>query len=92
MNHLNFRPDEPIYVDPNAKNQTISRHEYDRKRNTMRVAVVGGTGFVGEYLVDAQIAADHTPILLVRPGNESKVQRAWPRREGCHDTRQPALE
>lgn len=41
----------------------------------MRVAVIGGTGFIGEYLVDALIAADHAPSLLVRAGSESKVAR-----------------
>lgn len=39
----------------------------------MRVAVIGGTGFVGEYIVDALIDAGHSPSLLVRPGSESKV-------------------
>ena len=42
----------------------------------MRVAVIGGTGFVGEYIVDALIEAGHKPSLLVRPGSESKVSRA----------------
>lgn len=42
----------------------------------MRVAVIGGTGFVGGYLVDALLKADHEPALLVRPGSESKVRRA----------------
>ena len=42
----------------------------------MRVAVIGGTGFVGEYIVDALIEARHMPFLLVRPGSESKVHRA----------------
>ena len=42
----------------------------------MRVAVIGGTGFVGGYLVDALIEAGHIPSLLVRPGSESKVSRA----------------
>lgn len=42
----------------------------------MQVAVIGGTGFVGEYLVDALIEAKHMPFLLVRPGSESKVHRA----------------
>lgn len=41
----------------------------------MRVAVIGGTGFVGGYLVDALIEAGHKPSLLVRPGSESKVSR-----------------
>lgn len=42
----------------------------------MRVAVIGGTGFVGAYLVDALLDAGHEPALLVRPGSESKVRRA----------------
>lgn len=42
----------------------------------MRVAVIGGTGFVGGYLVDALISSGHKPHLLVRPGSESKVSRA----------------
>ena len=40
----------------------------------MRVALIGGTGFVGGYLTDALIAAGHEPALLVREGSESKVQ------------------
>jgi len=39
----------------------------------MKVALYGGTGFVGSYLVDALLAHDHTPRLLVRPGSEEKV-------------------
>lgn len=42
----------------------------------MRVALFGGTGFVGEYLVEALISAGHEPQLLVRPGSEAKVARA----------------
>ena len=42
----------------------------------MRVALFGGTGFVGGYLVDALIAAGHEPSLLVRPGSERKVRQA----------------
>ena len=41
----------------------------------MKVAVFGGTGFVGGYLVDALLAAGHEPVLLVRAGSESKVKR-----------------
>ena len=41
----------------------------------MKVAVFGGTGFVGGYLVDALLGAGHQPALLVRPGSESKVNR-----------------
>lgn len=42
----------------------------------MRVALFGGTGFVGSYLTDALLAARHEPVLLVRPGSESKVRHA----------------
>ena len=49
-----------------------------RKRGseTVRVAIIGGTGFVGSYLVDAMLAGGHEVSLLVRPGSESKVRRA----------------
>ena len=40
----------------------------------MRVAIFGGTGFVGSYIVDALVAEGMQPALLVRPGNEDKVQ------------------
>ena len=40
------------------------------------VAIIGGTGFVGSYVVDALHAAGHTTSLLVRAGSEDKVQRA----------------
>ena len=39
----------------------------------MKVALFGGTGFVGSYLVDSLVAHGHTPRLLVRPGSEDKV-------------------
>lgn len=42
----------------------------------MRVALFGGTGFIGSYLVDALLGAGHDPVLLVRPGSERKVRRA----------------
>jgi uncharacterized protein YbjT (DUF2867 family) len=45
----------------------------------MKVALFGGTGFVGSYLVDALVAAGHRPQLLVRPGSEYKVRQ----REHC---------
>ncbi|MGD8309925.1 MAG: NAD(P)H-binding protein [Chromatiales bacterium] len=41
----------------------------------MRVAVFGGTGFVGSYVTDALADAGHRPVLLVRPGSGSKVRR-----------------
>lgn len=39
----------------------------------MRVALYGGTGFVGSYLVDHLHAAGHEVSLLVRHGSEDKV-------------------
>lgn len=40
----------------------------------MQIAVFGGTGFVGSYLVDALTAADHTPSLLVRESSVHKLR------------------
>jgi uncharacterized protein YbjT (DUF2867 family) len=45
----------------------------------MRVGILGGTGFVGGYLVDALFAHGHQPVVLVRPGSEERV--SW--RERC---------
>ncbi|NCA71617.1 MAG: NAD-dependent epimerase/dehydratase family protein [Sphingobacteriia bacterium] len=41
----------------------------------MKVAIIGGTGFVGTHLCDRLIQEGHRPRLLVRPGSESKVAR-----------------
>jgi NADH dehydrogenase len=38
-----------------------------------RVGLFGGTGFVGSYLVDALLADDFHPVLLVRNGSEARV-------------------
>jgi NADH dehydrogenase len=40
----------------------------------MRVAVFGGTGFVGSHIVDAMTDNDMHPVLLVRPGHEHRVR------------------
>jgi len=40
----------------------------------MRVAIIGGTGFVGGYLVDALVAAGHDVVALVRPGSGAKLR------------------
>jgi len=42
----------------------------------MRIAIFGGSGFVGSFLVDALIAAGHEPSLMVRLGSERKVRQA----------------
>lgn len=42
----------------------------------MHVALFGGTGFVGSYLIDALVAAGHEPAVLVRPGSERKLRQA----------------
>ncbi|NNF41252.1 MAG: NAD(P)H-binding protein [Woeseiaceae bacterium] len=41
----------------------------------MRVAIIGGTGFVGSYVTSALVDAGHEPSLLVRAGSESRVSR-----------------
>lgn len=42
----------------------------------MRIAIIGGTGFVGSYLTDSLLADGHEIRMLVRPGSESKVHRS----------------
>ncbi len=42
----------------------------------MKVAVIGGTGFVGVHLVDRLIREGHLPRLLVRPGSGSKLEQS----------------
>ncbi len=41
-----------------------------------RVGLIGGTGFVGSYLVDELLRNDMQPVLLVRPGSEHRVEQA----------------
>ena len=38
----------------------------------MNVALFGGTGFVGSHLVERLLEREHAPVLLVRPGSETK--------------------
>lgn len=42
----------------------------------MRIAIVGGTGFVGSYVIDALLENGHRPVVMVRPGSEHKAHRA----------------
>ena len=39
----------------------------------MKVALFGGTGFVGTYITEELLKNNHDPHLLVRPGSEYKV-------------------
>jgi len=39
----------------------------------MKVALFGGTGFVGTYITEELLNNNHDPVLLVRPGSENKV-------------------
>jgi len=41
----------------------------------VKVAIIGGTGFVGGHLTEALLAAGHEVSLLVRTGSESKVRQ-----------------
>ncbi len=46
----------------------------------MRVTILGGTGFVGSYIVEQLLEHGHEPVLLVRRGSENKVEqpeRCW---------------
>ena len=40
----------------------------------MRVAIIGGTGFVGGYLIEALLADSNDVVALVRPGSEDKLR------------------
>ena len=40
----------------------------------MRVAIIGGTGFVGAYLVEALLDDGNDVVALVRPGSEAKLR------------------
>ena len=42
----------------------------------MKVSIIGGTGFVGTYIIDALLQAGHTPRVLVRPGSVGKLTAA----------------
>ena len=39
----------------------------------MKTALIGGTGFVGSYIIDELIKHNMTPRLLVRNGSQSKL-------------------
>lgn len=41
----------------------------------MKVAIFGGTGFVGSYIVDRLLAEGHTPRVLVRAGSASRLRQ-----------------
>ena len=45
----------------------------------MKVALFGGTGYVGSYIIDELLRNHHHPVLLVRPGSEDKIRQ----RERC---------
>lgn len=46
-----------------------------KTKTKKKVAVFGGTGFVGHYLTEALIDAGYQPCLLVRSGSDDKVSR-----------------
>jgi uncharacterized protein YbjT (DUF2867 family) len=48
----------------------------DRGLCRVKVAVIGGTGFVGGYVIEALTAAGHDVSVLVRAGSEKKLRHA----------------
>ena len=43
--------------------------------DSLKVALFGGTGFVGSYIVDELVSREHQPRLMVRPGSEGNVPK-----------------
>ena len=43
--------------------------------DSVKVALFGGTGFVGSYIVDELVSREHQPRLMVRSGSEGKVPK-----------------
>lgn len=41
----------------------------------MKVAVFGGTGFIGSYLIDELVTHGHSPVVLVRRGSELRLRQ-----------------
>ncbi|NEX15718.1 MAG: epimerase [Halochromatium sp.] len=39
----------------------------------MKIGIIGGTGFVGSYIIDALLQAGHELRVLLRPGSEHKL-------------------
>jgi NADH dehydrogenase len=40
----------------------------------MKIGIIGGTGFVGSYIIDALLQAGHQLRVLTRPGSEHKLK------------------
>ena len=69
-----------------------NRSNLIRGREEMKVAVFGGTGYVGSYLIDGLIEHDHQPAVLVRPAARrsfvSPSDAGWCR--GTSTTKKPS--
>lgn len=46
-----------------------------KQPSLQRIGLFGGTGFVGSYLVDALLASNFHPVVLVRNGSEAKLRQ-----------------
>jgi hypothetical protein len=46
------------------------------KERVMRVALIGGTGFVGSHLVDQLVQSGIQPVVLVRPASGARLRLA----------------
>jgi NADH dehydrogenase len=42
----------------------------------MKVGVIGGTGYIGSYLIDALLDYGLQPVVLVRPGSQARLRHA----------------
>jgi NADH dehydrogenase len=58
-----------------------------KEQTAMKVAVIGGTGFVGNYIVEALQSAGHDVSVLIRAGSEAKLRQGnvWRRVTGDID-------
>jgi len=54
----------------------LFRVQYRVRSIRMRVAIIGGTGFVGGYLTESLLDAGHSVSTMARPGSEDKLHRA----------------
>jgi len=60
------------------RDQHGTNYRKTNSRQGMKVAVIGATGFVGGYVIEALTAAGHDVSVLVRPGSATKLRNSSP--------------